>query len=258
MHRTFFFGAGIATALTVVGSAHALTTFVNNPTTNLEDWTAAVGTVTTNIDFDNPDVNATLSYGSCCSVTFGSGPGQGNTFSPPTSTGEGLHPASNFLLLPSPGSNGAYSVTETFVTPVAAAGVETIDYFGPTGIDNPLTLSAYTGPNGTGTLLGTATSAQYNFQANYMYFMGVASSSTDIGSIVFSRNFDNSGDDIGLDNFVSAGLASNVPEASTWAMMLAGFAGLGFAGYRARRRSDRVGPEGSPGSETSRRTIGAI
>ena len=29
-----------------------------------------------------------------------------------------------------------------------------------------------------------------------------------------------------------------VPEPSTWAMMLLGFAGLGFAGYRASRRSD--------------------
>ena len=30
---------------------------------------------------------------------------------------------------------------------------------------------------------------------------------------------------------------SEVPEASTWAMMLIGFAGLGFAGYRAPRTS---------------------
>jgi hypothetical protein len=28
---------------------------------------------------------------------------------------------------------------------------------------------------------------------------------------------------------------SGVPEASTWAMMLAGFAGLAFLGHRARR-----------------------
>jgi hypothetical protein len=28
-----------------------------------------------------------------------------------------------------------------------------------------------------------------------------------------------------------------VPEASTWAMMVLGFAGLGFAGYRASRRN---------------------
>ena len=31
-----------------------------------------------------------------------------------------------------------------------------------------------------------------------------------------------------------------VPEPSTWAMMLAGFAGLGFAGYRASRKSVAV------------------
>jgi hypothetical protein len=30
---------------------------------------------------------------------------------------------------------------------------------------------------------------------------------------------------------------SGVPEASTWAMMLLGFAGLGFAGYRGQRKS---------------------
>ena len=30
-------------------------------------------------------------------------------------------------------------------------------------------------------------------------------------------------------------LASTVPEPPTWAMMLLGFAGLGFAGYRASR-----------------------
>ena len=32
---------------------------------------------------------------------------------------------------------------------------------------------------------------------------------------------------------------STVPEPSTWAMMLIGFAGLGFAGYRCRRRALR-------------------
>ena len=31
------------------------------------------------------------------------------------------------------------------------------------------------------------------------------------------------------------------PEPSTWAMMLIGFAGLGFAGYRSTRRSAAVG-----------------
>jgi PEP-CTERM motif len=31
------------------------------------------------------------------------------------------------------------------------------------------------------------------------------------------------------------GAAETIPEPSTWAMMVLGFAGLGFAGYRTRR-----------------------
>ncbi len=33
---------------------------------------------------------------------------------------------------------------------------------------------------------------------------------------------------------------TSVPEASTWAMMLFGFAGLGFAGYRTSRKSNAL------------------
>ncbi len=33
-------------------------------------------------------------------------------------------------------------------------------------------------------------------------------------------------------------LTSSVPEPSTWAMMLVGFGGLGFAAYRRRRKLD--------------------
>jgi hypothetical protein len=36
--------------------------------------------------------------------------------------------------------------------------------------------------------------------------------------------------------FSGTGIAPSIPEPSTWAMMLAGFAGLGFVGYRASRR----------------------
>jgi PEP-CTERM motif len=39
---------------------------------------------------------------------------------------------------------------------------------------------------------------------------------------------------------VSFVLTTPVPEPSTWAMMLAGFAGLGFAGYRASRQKRSV------------------
>ena len=35
----------------------------------------------------------------------------------------------------------------------------------------------------------------------------------------------------------NASASSAVPEASTWTMMLLGFAGLGFAGYRQQRKA---------------------
>jgi hypothetical protein len=42
---------------------------------------------------------------------------------------------------------------------------------------------------------------------------------------------------VGANSFTTTGA---VPEPSTWAMLLMGFAGLGFAGYRGRKRSAAV------------------
>ena len=54
----------------------------------------------------------------------------------------------------------------------------------------------------------------------------------------------NNGNGTGVDTYFEASLttatvtvAASVPEPSTWAMMLIAFAGLGFAGYRSRRRA---------------------
>ena len=41
-------------------------------------------------------------------------------------------------------------------------------------------------------------------------------------------------------NEIATFAPSAVPELSTWAMMLAGFAGLGFAGYRTSRKSAEI------------------
>jgi hypothetical protein len=41
-------------------------------------------------------------------------------------------------------------------------------------------------------------------------------------------------------DYVSAGVAASTPEPSTWAMMILGFTGLGFAGYRASRKAAAV------------------
>ena len=41
-------------------------------------------------------------------------------------------------------------------------------------------------------------------------------------------------------DYVAAGVAVTAPEPSTWAMMVLGFAGLGFAGYRSSRKTAGV------------------
>src|ERR1700691_1282702 len=43
-----------------------------------------------------------------------------------------------------------------------------------------------------------------------------------------------------LDYFPNAGIAASTPEPSTWAMMVLGFAGLGFAGYRKARETAAI------------------
>ena len=43
-----------------------------------------------------------------------------------------------------------------------------------------------------------------------------------------------------LDLSISGNYTTDVPEVSTWAMMLAGFAGLGFAGYRRGARGGAI------------------
>jgi hypothetical protein len=55
---------------------------------------------------------------------------------------------------------------------------------------------------------------------------------TATGSDTFSVGFRNDPSYDGLDNF---SVSTTIPEASTWAMMMLGFGGLGFAGFRARR-----------------------
>jgi len=52
---------------------------------------------------------------------------------------------------------------------------------------------------------------------------------------ISSRNWRESGSGAFGFDFAVGGA---VPESSTWAMMLVGFAGLGFAAYRARKGRD--------------------
>ena len=228
--------AGVAAMVLISSNASAATFFTANPGSNSSDFQAAVatagGTVVTNADFETPTTGGTLTAVNFASSS-GAGPGQGNTFSTPLSNGEGAYSPSNFLL-----SSGPGSLIFTFASAVAGVGFTTIDLFNPNSF-NDVSLSVFSGANGTGTLLGSTTAADFNFQANNTYFMGFFSGSENIGSFVLS-NPAGAGDVFGVDNIVSAKLSSvaAVPEPATWAMMLLGFGFVGGALRSAKRRQN--------------------
>jgi PEP-CTERM motif-containing protein len=241
----------LAAIVFIAPSAQAgLFSYVSNPTSNSTDWgnkvTSFGSTINSNVNFDTHPTGALQSsfyslsdgvtlnaVGDVNSVTFGVGPGQSNTSSPPTSPGEGLHPRSNYL---SDGSSVS-NLTISFATPVFGAGLFVIDYFNPSGNSNPLTIAAYTGANATGTLLGSFNSVSYNFQRDRLYFMGVASSAGDIGSIRFIDTTSSTGDSTGIDNilFTSGGQGGVIPEPATMSLL-----GIGLAGLIARSRKKKI------------------
>ena len=66
--------------------------------------------------------------------------------------------------------------------------------------------------------------------------MALASSGNSVyGAVVWKAGAD--GPDYTSAYDFGTGLTLTVPESSTWAMMLLGFAGLGFAGYRRSRKA---------------------
>jgi hypothetical protein len=92
-----------------------------------------------------------------------------------------------------------------------------------TTLDDPTT-----GVNQDGSLAGSAIAFQSgaNF-FSFQVFSGGGLNFTAAGSGVTLRG-------LGASSFSQAGILST-PEPSTWAMMLIGFAGLGYAGYRRAR-----------------------
>jgi hypothetical protein len=65
----------------------------------------------------------------------------------------------------------------------------------------------------------------------------LASVLSNVTSFAIRGEFINGAEAEGLDNVRVATDATSTPEPSTWAMLLMGFAGLGFAGWRAQRNS---------------------
>jgi hypothetical protein len=233
----------VAALLVAVPAMAATTGFVGNPGSNSSDWATYVtglgGWINTSINFDTHPTGAlqanfysglgvTLAEtGTVGNVNTGAGPGQGNTSSTPLSAGEGLHQVSNYVWV----DVGSGTFTMNFATPVMGAGLFIVDYFNPQSTPlSPITIAAY---NSTNALLGSYQSAVYNFQENYMYFMGIASTTSNIAAVKFTITGGH-GDQIGLDDIRFAGSRTPIPGPATILLLAPGLAGL--AAFRKRIR----------------------
>lgn len=225
----------------------ATTSFANNPSGNSTDWSAYLlnhaGAVTTTLDFETHPLgalqpefyaglgihmalagssfnyNAVYNYRNDYNGTvYGYGP---------NSSGEGLAAESRAYSAYNP--NGEWTLTLSFDQAVMGAGLYVIDLFNGLG-NRRTTLTAFDGANGSGNLLATATAPDYNYQLYNKLFLGVASDTANIRSVVFTNPAPYAGDGIALDDIR---IATPVPEPETYALMLAG---LGLVAGAARRK----------------------
>jgi hypothetical protein len=169
-------------------------------------------------------------YGTEC---FGSAP---NCVAAPGISTSSQTPGQFFAVIP--------GQTETFTFGYTVSDVSV--YIGSLDDENSLTINysngtfkTYTGddlasvsgqstpiPGGNDTIFGTMTNGYWTFTDPSLDIVGITVSE---GSAISSNSFE------------IAEIATSVPESSTWAMMIAAFAGLGLAAFRARRSAVAVG-----------------
>jgi hypothetical protein len=184
------------------------------------------------------DLEPILAYYDGGSGGFGSGPGPnyGITFGPDSSALISEDDGGSGAFNEAPYDTVAYFVNGPGDLMNVANGFTTglsFDYSAPAA---PGSVTVWSGLNGTGTELADIilpTTPEGGTGCNTTYCPWVAIGFTFSGTAE-SVDFSGAADEIG---FSAISLGSAVPEASTWAMMVVGFAGLAFAGYRAKRKN---------------------
>jgi hypothetical protein len=119
-----------------------------------------------------------------------------------------------------------------------ASGFTTAVSFYYSSPDVPGSVTVWSGPGGTGTELAeialpTTPSGGTGCDTGFCpwFPIGVTFSGT-----AESVDFTGTADEIGFSAVTLGSATPVIPEPSTWVMMVVGFAGLGFAGYRAKRK----------------------
>ncbi len=135
-------------------------------------------------------------------VAHSAGPGQGNQGG--AIQGEGPHQASRMLTSIRPNS----AFTMDFNSGQSGVGFMVVDKF--TG--GNVILKGYSGPQGGGNLIATATAPNNNYQRNNMVFMGVTDGGVNSIRSVTWNIPNNGGDEVGIDDirFGSTGIKSNL------------------------------------------------
>jgi hypothetical protein len=83
----------------------------------------------------------------------------------------------------------------------------------------------------------TVSSSNFSTTSTYGFFTVEQSPSAPMSRLILNGAGNIEAQDEGLVTGFAYSPASAVPEPSTWAMMLIGFAGLGYAAYRRQRKN---------------------
>jgi PEP-CTERM motif len=217
--RSAVFATAVGVALGAPGAAHA--TFVLD--TSCGESLCAAGT-----DFKNDSANHDVS-------TFtGTVGGHAGTAVTVTTTGNIDSGAGFSTIFPTSGA----TLTSLTFTPTNDALFTDFSFRGqlnPVGDTSTVDVT-WTDSGGTsGTIVFPIAAGPDTDFAR----LGIVSTDETLAKVVVSTTAGESFKEFKQVQFSGAGLVPTIPEPSTWAMMLAGFAGLGYVGFR-RSKKDRL------------------